>query len=385
MGTKAGILVVLFVVLASLSGLIEAQDVTFGTLPALQVTTPKPGSNHVPGDFNGDGVSDLLWFNPTTSQLAYWLMQTDDATGTVSRLGYQIYNITPGYFVGATGDFNNDGLADLAFTSANHDLYFWTNDGKGGFSAAYLGTYPSGWQLIGAGDVNGDGYDDLLWVNPTSCQFAYWLMKGTQRIGYDVITYTCGYYPLSIGYYTASNRISVVWTSANFDLYVWDSQGAWFASSLLGTNYNTNTLTTLIAFGGGYAGSEMTYVTGQTSTNYIGGSLFTRQFGPDGVQSGTTSSNEWDGGYFPPIMSAGYLIEGNGVNATGVIFQEAGTNIINAYGSPIIEVCSPVDGAKTQHPNPPAPLIGTCPRFTYPSGWYLIGAMANESAPLVAH
>src|SRR5690242_3420868 len=83
--------------------------VSFHTLPALQAQTPIPGSARVPGDFNGDGTSDLLWFNPSEATLGYWLMQAgvpglfDPA---VSRIGIRTYKITPGYFVGAVGDLD---------------------------------------------------------------------------------------------------------------------------------------------------------------------------------------------------------------------------------------------------------------------------------------
>lgn len=105
-----------------------APVVSFDTLPVLQSTTPVPGSGRVPGDFNGDRVSDLLWFNTHQSQLGYWTMvpkvvttSTDNEGSTsispsVRRTGAKTFDITPGYLVGAVGDFNGDGYADLMFT-----------------------------------------------------------------------------------------------------------------------------------------------------------------------------------------------------------------------------------------------------------------------------
>jgi hypothetical protein len=171
---------------------ISAQGISFTSLPALQVSTPIPGSTHVPGDMDGNGVSDILWFNPTISQFGYWLMSTNDATGAVTRIGTKTYNVTPGYFVGAVGDLNGDGLADLVFTSNNDDLYLWTNNGNGTFTSTSLGTYPAGWTLVGAGDIDGDGQDDLLWINRSQCEFGYWLMKNGVHTASKTINIACG-------------------------------------------------------------------------------------------------------------------------------------------------------------------------------------------------
>ena len=77
-----------------------------------------------------------------------------------------------------------------------------------------MSSYPAGWQLVGAGDVDGDGQDDLLWLNSGSCEFAYWLIRNGVRVGYRIIPFSCGYTPIAIGYFTPTPRISIAWTSS---------------------------------------------------------------------------------------------------------------------------------------------------------------------------
>ena len=364
--------------------------VSFGTLPALQVTTPIPGSHHIPGDFNGDGTSDLLWFNPSISQVGYWTMTAtvppNSTGGGVTRTGIKTYGVTQGYFVGAVGDFNNDGYADLVFTSANRDLWLWTNNQQGGWTSAYMGTYPSQWQLIGAGDINGDGYDDLLWLNPSACQFAYWTMRGTTRTGSKVIPVQCGYYPISIGYYTPSNRLSILWTSAANDLYIWDTNGG-STDGNTGNGFNAYGLTSylpanshIISVGGGYEGQNIglqVYELGSDG-NYdiVQTQLFSRSFDPSGRQTGVqvTPALNPSTQLENYLGSAGYVIAGNGVNNTGVYNIDPGTMVISTGG--LLNSSPSSTGSASGYPALMQDYsYGNI--WSYPSGWWVVGALFN--------
>jgi hypothetical protein len=343
------------------------QSVGLNTLQALKVTTPIPSSNAVPGDFNGDGLSDLLWYNATTSQIAYWIMATDgndlNNPGGVTRTSSRLINVTPGYFVAATGDFNGDGLADIVFTSANHDLYVWTNDGMGRFRSTSLGTYPAGWQLFGAGDIDGDGQDDLLWLNSGTCQFSYWLTKNGLRVGSKIQPVACGSYPLSIGYYSLSNRLSIVWTNAAHDLSIWDATGADFTVNPLGNYTYDGTHPTFLALGGGYAGGDMSYVSSPSPESAFGQTL-ERAFFISGKQDTYARRTSWTGG-INPTSAGGFLIEGRQINKTGNIYQ-----LDNSH----IGVCPPVSPSIYTFRSGPTASPGSCVSFSFPTGWILIGA-----------
>ena len=68
--------------------------------------------------------------------------------------------------------------ASATSTATGATIYFWRNDngafsdwlGKanGGFTpndAAAFNTVATNWQIVGTGDFNGDGRDDILWRN----------------------------------------------------------------------------------------------------------------------------------------------------------------------------------------------------------------------------
>ncbi len=179
-----------------------------------------PGAHLVgTGDLDGDGDADLLWFDSSTSQFSYWLM--DGATVATTRS----YAITPGYTIAAIGDFNGDARADIAWTSAARDLYIWSSTQAGGFSSKRSLSYPAGWRVVGSGDMNGDQRADLVWLNDAGHQFAYWLMDGSTRVGYRVISVAPGYSIAAIDRFSG-NTDGILWTSAARDMYVWANNGS---------------------------------------------------------------------------------------------------------------------------------------------------------------
>jgi len=372
--------------------------VSFATLPALQVTTPIPGSTHTPGDFNGDGVSDLLWFNPSNSQFGLWSMSAvaPNLGSGVTRIGLVSFNVTPGYFIGAVGDFNDDGYADLVFTSVNRDLYLWTNNQQAGWTSKRIGnsSYPSQWQLIGAGDVDGDGHDDLLWLDPSECKFGYWTMNGATVSGYHTINIACGYYPISVGYYTSSNRLSIIWTSAANDLYIWDSIGTTVGGNM-GNGFNAYNLTStvpakssIISIGGGYQGQNIGMQVRSLYTDgtydLVQGQLLSRSFDANGNQTGVQATFVFSNHDSEYIGSVGYVIAGNGVNNTGVYDIDPYEMYIGTGG---LYNSEPLyTGNASQYPVPAgggsycSAGYGYC--WNYPAGWWVVGAPFNgASAP----
>lgn len=374
---KGRVCAVVFLLIATVlawTGSARAQSVglSFGDLRVLQPATPQPGYSHIQGDFNGDGMSDVLWFNPTTSQIGYWTMQINVPTPVdraISHKDSRIWQVASGYFAGAVGDFNGDGYADIVFTSAARDLWMWTNDKQGHFKSTRIYDYPAGWQLVGSGDVDGDGYDDLLWVNPDECQFAYWRMQGATRIGSKTIPTACGYRPVGVGYYTPTNRLSILWTSPAHDFYIWDSTGSGFRSYDLSAYVDTSTVW---AFGGGYAGTEIGIEHWDEANNVYGSAqIVTRTFDAAGRQAGIAVAQSWTGAAGPLVGTAGYAILGRGKNVTGLYMIDQGTWTLSSAG---------VTGTLFSG-NAPAPGHYVL-NWAYPDGWFVVGAPANGSPVL---
>jgi Ca2+-binding RTX toxin-like protein len=153
------------------------------------------------GDFNGDGFDDLLIGakgaepNGTASGQSYVVFGGSAgfaASLNLSSLngsdGFAINGIAKGdnsgWSVSGTGDVNGDGLEDVligafgahsngtgsgqSYIVFGHSGGFSSSfdlsslNGSNGFTIDGLAHHYSGWSVSGAGDVNGDGIDDLV-------------------------------------------------------------------------------------------------------------------------------------------------------------------------------------------------------------------------------
>ena len=135
------------------------------------------------GDFNGDGKIDILWRNKGTGQNVVWFM--DGAT--MSDWSWILPEVPDtNWEIVGPGDFNGDGKTDILWRNkATGQNVVWFMNGATLSSYSWIDTVAdTNWEIVGTGDFNGDGKTDILWRNKNTGQNVVWLMNGTALSSY---------------------------------------------------------------------------------------------------------------------------------------------------------------------------------------------------------
>lgn len=146
----------------------------------LAVTTPAAPNDR---DFNGDGRLDLLWQQDSGRRAALWCMggTLSDSVQSFTWLSAEM----PDWTLVAASDLNADGKTDLIWQhDKTRQVAVWYMTGP---QASTLLRWEwiaadgvAGWRVVGAGDFNGDGTTDLVWLSETSNAAAVWYLGGAQ-------------------------------------------------------------------------------------------------------------------------------------------------------------------------------------------------------------
>lgn len=158
-----------------------------------------------PGDFNGDGRSDVLWREGASGRNQIWLSANAATQQAMTGVPVASWEIV------GTGDFNADGRADAVWRdSATGRNQIWLSGNSGTLLA--VTTVPvRSWEIVGTGDFNGDGRSDLLWRDSATGRNQIWLSgsSGTPQAVASITTLS--WKVAGVGDFNADGRSDILW------------------------------------------------------------------------------------------------------------------------------------------------------------------------------
>ncbi|WP_261720653.1 trypsin-like serine protease [Streptomyces sp. FZ201] len=129
-------------------------------------------------DLNRDGFQDIIVRRSSDGDVfwKHWVPSSGSWATSKLRDGWGSR-----YRIVAPGDVTGDYLPDLLCVDSSGKLWVYKGDGKGGFLSGRVQVGGTGWkqydQLVGHGDFNGDGRNDLIARNRSNGSL--YLYKGT--------------------------------------------------------------------------------------------------------------------------------------------------------------------------------------------------------------
>jgi hypothetical protein len=156
-------------------GITNGGAFTSSAAPSGQGTGPNAWKVAAVADFTGDNKVDILWQQDNGGFTVLWKLN-----GTVVDLvgSKALPAMAASFAVAGTGDFNGDGIKDVVWRdNAANITRFWSFNTSGtpvqtADNGALVGG--SNFQIQGIADINGDGKSDILWRDQGSGRTVLW-------------------------------------------------------------------------------------------------------------------------------------------------------------------------------------------------------------------
>jgi hypothetical protein len=176
------------------------------------------------GDFNGDGRDDILWRNDD-GRISDWLGTLTG--GFVDNAAVAYDAVATSWHVADVGDFNGDGRDDILWRNDSGSLTDWLGTISGGFTpnaANALAVVATDWQVVGTGDFDGDGRDDILWRNDDG-RITSWLGTATGGFTDNIANAYNGvsadWHVVGIGDFDGDRRDDILWRNDDGRISDW--------------------------------------------------------------------------------------------------------------------------------------------------------------------
>jgi hypothetical protein len=266
----------------------------------VRATQPAPATPPAAGFPPGAGWK-LFWRHATENWLAVWEMNGVTLTRSASLSINQMSNTS--WKIAGVGDLNGDGYRDIVWQADDGSLAAWLLQDNQVIATGYLSVNkmpdPT-WKIRGVGDTNGDGRADLVWQNTGDGRLGVWFMNGMQVVSPASLSIprmpTSGWHVRAVGDADGDRRADILWHKSDTgELALWTLNGATVTSTArLSIASMTNTAWQMVGAedvnGDGKADILWQNNDGSVAAWYLDGKnvLFTTKLNPS-----NTTSTDW--------------------------------------------------------------------------------------------
>jgi hypothetical protein len=161
-----------------------------------------------------------MWWEHTDGYIATWQMQ---GTNCVTPLRLNVPPASGGWKIVGTGDFEGNGNQDLLWQNGGW-VAVWFMDGTNVTTRTRINSTPvsTGWNIVGTGDIDGDNNTDILWQNGGWA--AVWFMNGTNCTGMAHLNSTpiaTGWRLAGTGHFRDADHTDLVWQNPTGWVALW--------------------------------------------------------------------------------------------------------------------------------------------------------------------
>ncbi|WP_162314766.1 FG-GAP-like repeat-containing protein [Pseudoxanthomonas yeongjuensis] len=192
-------------------------------------------------DFNGDGVSDILWRNLSSGRSTIWKSAnstTEQGVATLSDLTWKMVG---------SGDFDGDGITDILWRNSSTGRNSIWKSGNSTKLQAVATVADLTWTVAGVGDFNKDGKADIVWRNIKTGRNSIWLSGNTATQRRVATLSNLSYKIVGIGDFNGDGIADILWrNTANGRNSVWKSG---LNTSLIGMTTVTDQRWTVVGVG----------------------------------------------------------------------------------------------------------------------------------------